>query len=226
MAYSARSKIFILAATLVLIGGLSGCGSSNSSSPASVPVPGVEVRTGVLVDDAVSGVTYTTATQDGVTNGDGEFQYMEGETVTFTIGNIELGSVPGAAIVTPVELTGSDSPTDAAALNQLVFLQSVDDNGNPADGIVINDAVQNLAAVVTLDFASPAFSTDVASVVTQITGGANKVVSEEDALGNFFETYEELGGSETLGFDFPDPGGTIGGGFAKLTFVPLKNLED
>ena len=209
-----RLLLPLICTGLIACGG-SGAGPSSSPTPAPAPSPNpsentggdtvVELQTGVLMDDAVSGVTYTTATQNGETNNLGEFQYADGEIVTFSIGDIVLGAVEGAAIVTPVQLTGSLTPTDPAALNQLVFLQSIDENSNPDDGIVISEAARNLAVDVILNFTSTTFAADVAAVVTQITGGANGLVSEGDALAHFFETYEELGGSVTLGFDFPNP---------------------
>ena len=215
-----RLLLPLICTGLIACGG-SGGGSSSNPTPAPAPTPNsaeniggnavVELQTGVLMDNAVSGVTYVTATQNGQTNNLGEFQYIDGEMVTFSIGDIVLGTVEGVAIVTPVQLTGSLTPADPAALNQLVFLQSIDENANPDDGIVIGEAARNLAVDVTLNFTSTTFTADVAAVVTQITVGANSLVSEEDALAHFFETYEELGGSVTLGFDFPNPRSTTNG---------------
>ncbi len=207
-----RLLLPLICTGLIACGG-SGSGPSSSPAPAPAPNPSentggdtvIDLQTGVLMDDVVSGVTYVTATQNGETNNLGEFQYADGEIVTFSIGDIVLGAVEGAAIVTPVQLTGSVTPTDLAALNQLVFLQSIDENSNPDDGIVISEAARNLAVDVILNFTSTTFAADVAAVVSQITGGTNYLVSEEDALAHFFETYEELGGSVTMGFDFPNP---------------------
>lgn len=210
------SKVVILSTILVVASGLSGCGggsggSSTTDGGSTVTVPVAVTQTGLLVDDAVSGVTFSTATQAGETNNLGEFQYLEGEIVTFSIGNIILGSVPGAAIVTPVELSGSVTPTDPAALNLIVLLQSLDDNLDPDDGIVITATTRDLAMNATLTFEPLYFNEYAAGVVSQITGGANTLVSEGDALNHFYQTYIELGGFATLGFEFPDPADNTGG---------------
>ena len=160
--------------------------------------------TGVLLDSPVEGVTFQTTTQSGITNVDGEFLYLDGEMVTFSIGDIFLGTVPGAPIVTPVELTGSADPTVQAATNQLVFLQSIDEDENPLNGITISVATQAAAVGQSLDFTldSAAFTTAVTSVVAVIAP-TNTVVSEMNALDNFYQTYVNLGGIDTFNWLFP-----------------------
>ena len=146
--------------------------------------------TGVLVNSPIDGATFSTATQSGITNALGEFQYLPGEMVTFTIGGIVLGAVPGAPVVTPVELTGSVNPTDQDATNQLVFLQSIDADQDPSNGITISTATQDAALTQTLDFTldSAAFTTAVTGVVNDIAPG-NAIVSETDALNNYYTTF-------------------------------------
>ena len=125
--------------------------------------------------------------------------------VTFSIGGITLGTVYGAKVITPVQLTESESPADAAALNQLVFLQSLDLNSDSDDGIQISEQAHNLAENLKLDFDSRMFSEEAAILVAQLSGGANGLVSEEDALTHFYETYDELGGAIVFGFEFSEP---------------------
>ena len=110
------------------------------------------VFTGILLDSPVAGVTYTTLSgNSGLTNEAGEFQYKQprrgtfSETVTFSIGDIELGTVAPAPIITMVELTNSFAPTDRAAVNQLVFMQSLDSDGDPSNGITIDAATRAAA---------------------------------------------------------------------------------
>jgi len=160
--------------------------------------------TGVLLDSPVEGVTFQTATQLGITNVGGEFLYLDGEMVTFSIGDIILGTVPGAPVVTPVELTGSVDPAVQAATNQLVFLQSIDADENPLNGITISTATQATAVGQSLDFTldSAAFTTAVTSVVGVIAPG-NTVVNEMTALDNFYQTYIDLGGTDTFSWLFP-----------------------
>ncbi len=124
--------------------------------------------------------------------------------VTFSVGDIVLGTVPGAPIITSVELTGSADPTVQAATNQLVFLQSIDADENPLNGITISAATQAAAVGQSLDFTldSAAFTTAVTSVVAVIAPG-NTVVSETTALDNFYQTYVNLGGTDTFRLAVP-----------------------
>ena len=196
------SLIPVLAATV-----LAACGSGSGQDGISATEP--EVKTGVLVDSPISGVFWETESgNSGLTTGDGEFDYTEiisgsfVDLVTFSIGDIVLGSVAGAAYITAVELTNSFAPTDRAALNQLVFLQSIDEDGDPDNGITISEATRTAAIGQSLDFDSPNFATEVAAVVAVIAPG-NTVVSESDALDHFYSTYAALGGTDSFNFGFP-----------------------
>ncbi len=110
------------------------------------------VQTGVFLDSAVEGLHYETTSQSGLTNDAGEFTYKEGETVTFSVGGITLGSVSGSAQVTPFDLFQLAVPTTEAevlailrsvsevndydrVINIAVFLTSLDQDGNPENGI-------------------------------------------------------------------------------------------
>ncbi len=59
---------------------LSACGGGGGGSDEE------SVLTGEFIDSAVSGIRYETATRSGSTNGDGQFEYLSGETVRFYIG--------------------------------------------------------------------------------------------------------------------------------------------
>jgi hypothetical protein len=193
-------SLFRLFAAACLSFLLIGCGSGNGPDQI-LDSPRPEV--GLLVDSAVAGVTFKTATQTGVTNALGEYKYVDGEMVTFSIGGIVLGVIKGAPILTPVELTASADPTNQAVLNLLVFLQSIDEDRDHTNGITISPAARNAAASMNLDFKAPDFSTRIAAIVSQVTGGANTVVSETVALQNFYDTYVQFGGTTTLKFQFP-----------------------
>ncbi|MGB5718988.1 MAG: glycoside hydrolase family 16 protein [Gammaproteobacteria bacterium] len=157
----------------------------------------------MLVNAPVSGAEFKTPSQSGLTEAGGQFPYLTGENVTFTVGTISLGTVQAADIITPVELTGSAAPTTAAATNMLVFLQSIDsDSPNYGNGISISAATRAAAEGLTLNFNSPNFDMEVAAVVAVIAPG-NVVVSEQTALDNFYLTYVDLGGFTTLGWPFP-----------------------
>ena len=78
--------------------------SSFANSPDPTP------KIGVLVDAFVAGIGYRTATQTGVTNAKGEFNYLPGEMVTFFIGGLEFPPVLAKGVVTPLDMAQSLNP--------------------------------------------------------------------------------------------------------------------
>ena len=65
-------------------------------------------KTGTFIDSSVEGITYTSPSLSGTTDASGTFHYVEGETVTFSIGGLVLGSTQGSEMVTPADLLGVD----------------------------------------------------------------------------------------------------------------------
>lgn len=60
---------------------------------------------GIFQISPVIGLNFETRTQSGLTDDSGRFCYETGETVTFTIGGLVLGSAPGAKKLTPADLS-------------------------------------------------------------------------------------------------------------------------
>lgn len=172
---------------LTLAGLLSACGGSdNDSSSSPNPPPSNTIKTGVLTDGPVSGATYTINGVSKRTNAQGEFEYQEGDEITFSIGNIEIGTVTGTDRITPVEL--ADDVTTRT--NLLIFLQSLDSQGGHDDGIQIPDSVSQLPAN-SIDFSKPTteFITSFQPVLQTIEDFKDKVVvSAKEAQANFNQT--------------------------------------
>ena len=99
------------------------------------------VQEGVFLDSAVAGLTYRSATLRGLTDARGAFQYREGEWVVFSVGDLELGRAMGRPVVTPLDLTidGYHQARHVTA-NFCVFLQTLDTDRNPRNGIEIPEA--------------------------------------------------------------------------------------
>ncbi len=111
--------------------GCSGLGSSVSSTPG--------VLTGVFIDGPVAGITYKTPTVGGMTDATGTFKYKEGEEVTFSIGRVVLGSAAGKPVLTPLDIAaGAKDTSDQRVVNISVLLQTLDQDGNPENGITIS----------------------------------------------------------------------------------------
>ena len=208
----------ILAPVLALVGCF-----GDGDGPERITATPLPVNVGVLVDSPISGVTWESSDgTSGITNTAGEFEYTDGAAITFSIGGIVLGTASGAPFISAVELTNSADPSSQAALNQLVFFQSIDADQDPSNGITVSDATRSAAEGQTLDFTAADFGAQVAAVVSAIAPG-NAVVSESTALLNFYETYADLGGTDTFSFGFPGfP--PVGGGLAfELVFADEFN---
>lgn len=147
---------------LVIVGLLCGCGGSSSSNPgpdAGTAADAAGLLTGVFLDSPVAGLSWVTSSGgSGQTNAAGEFQYLENDTITFSVGSVELGSIKAASRITPFDLVGFEIEgdklefkdfaldiiqADAAdtvtkfeqGINMLIFLQSLDDDNNARNGI-------------------------------------------------------------------------------------------
>ena len=115
---------------------LAGCGDGSepaSSSGGSGGGSGGKVEkgptTGRLLDAAVSGVAYVASSgAAGKTDENGTFKYNHGDTVEFKLGELALGKVKGAPVVTPMDLAGDSIKK---LQNLLILFQSLDADGNP-----------------------------------------------------------------------------------------------
>jgi len=137
-------KHFLLAIIFAL--SLTACGSGTES---------LQTQTGVFVDSAVVGVSYRTATQSGITDADGHYNFLSGETVIFSIGGIDFPPVQAKGIITPLDIAGSSDPTNPVVLNIARLLQTLDSDSDASNGITIDQS--KIPSTASLDFqAAPA----------------------------------------------------------------------
>src|SRR3569832_1064178 len=173
------APLFIISAASLLTACGGGGGSDNSAgSPAGGQSTGSSTSlTGRFVDGPISGLRYSTPTSNGRTNANGEITYRQGETVSFFIGAVLIGQAPGAATITPFSLAGTAPPTSTldivkavrlinahrvnanntatpleVAGNIATFLQTVDSDGAPANGIQVPAAKDGLTTGKSIDF--------------------------------------------------------------------------
>ena len=186
---------------LTLAGLLSACGGSDNDSGSSAPPPSSSLKTGILTDGPVTGVKYLRASSsgdsiEGTTNDKGEFEYAEGDTVRFLIGDVQLGeAIEAKARITPLDLAESEN----ARTNLMVLLQSLDADGDHSNGIEISEETQAAFNAVNLDFkqSSTDFATEVLSK-TPLT--VDQLVTPEKAAENFQATfYKDIAGTWEIG---------------------------
>ncbi len=143
-----------LLVTAITCGLLVGCGGSDEAGdPPSTPsnaLPANAVK-GRLVDSAVANIHYKTDTLSGVTDAQGQYNYLPGESVTFSIGEITFAPVAATGVVTPLDLAGSYDSNNQSVVNISRLLQSLDADGDSSNGISITDAAKS-AATVNIDF--------------------------------------------------------------------------
>jgi predicted acyl esterase len=104
--------------------------------------------TGVLAGP-VSGLRYRSASQSGMTNERGEFGYCAGESVTFHLGGLVLGSAAGAPRITLAHLVNSvggniDKLHSPVMTNLARLVQSLDRDGATENGVSIAPAAHGL----------------------------------------------------------------------------------
>src|SRR5579859_1314687 len=211
-----RAPLLLLFAALALIGvacSSSGAGPASgsptptSSGPTPTPTSGSPLS-GTLVGGtgpypgAIQGVHFRTPTQAGFTDAGGTFTYLAGETVTFSVADLDFLPAAGAALLSPFQLAASGQCAQSAELDRLlVFLVSLDQDGNPANGLSLPQVPPGSSQV--------AFSTltdaQLAAKIAQLIPG-RAAVTTSTAVNAFItqvdgELWQQIGMDSFLGVD-------------------------
>ena len=127
------------AATLTACGGGGGGAASSSTKVAT------------FIDSPVAGLTFQSPSRSGLTDRNGNFPYTPGETVTFSIGNMVLGSVTVTGNkVTPLQIVpNAASARDPRVTRILRTLQTLDSDGDLNNGIQITAWAREVASLKT-----------------------------------------------------------------------------
>jgi hypothetical protein len=189
---------------------LIGCSSSDSSQ-----------RHGIFVDSAVEGITFKTETKSGETDSKGRFIYEPGETVTFSIGGIILGTTTAKPTITPVDLVErAQDENDPAVTNITRLLISLDEDNDPDNGITISPELRAVLADISVDFnqdtslfAQDAPILEVMKLVNKLNNTAESqertICSVQDAQDHLRNTIDAL---LKNGYEKPSGSGGNGGG--------------
>ncbi|NQU63300.1 MAG: hypothetical protein HQ517_03305, partial [SAR324 cluster bacterium] len=139
------------------------------------------------LDSAVEGIKYISGDQTGNTGPDGLFKYVVGESVQFSIGGISSGTVTPKEKMTPIDVVANATDsTNQIVINIARLLQSLDSDGNPANGIAISAEMTVALQDASLDLtdSSTDFENAFGAIKTDIAnthGITVIIVTENDA---------------------------------------------
>lgn len=133
--------------------------------------PSQQLLTGVFIDSEVSGLRYETESQDGFTNSQGQFLYKEGETISFHIGELLLGTGDANTIMTPISISTSNNPglESIDVQNIAALLQTLDADNDASNGIIILPEVMDAIEIESIDF-----SKSIISILGELTASINE----------------------------------------------------
>lgn len=174
--------LLLLGATL----SLTGCNSSNNDS---------KTNEGNFLDSAVINIGYKTDTLEGVTDAFGKFDYVEGESVIFFIGDLEFPPVLASPTITPLDIAASNDTSDPKVVNILRLLQTIDEDGDPSNGITITETAKEVATPVNFNLPVDEFASSESVIGLVNNSGSKKtiLVSQSEAIAHFETTLLDEG---------------------------------
>ncbi|MBD3755844.1 MAG: choice-of-anchor K domain-containing protein, partial [Gammaproteobacteria bacterium] len=153
--------------------------------------------TAQLVDGIVEGLAYVTSSGvSGLTDEAGAFSYREGDSVTFMVGNVVIGTASaedlsaGQVFLQDLADVSRSDLNDEYVENMAVFLQSLDADGNADNGITITPEVLAKFEGVSLDLRTASE----AEVKAAIEAAGQNYVTEEEAMAHVQRMLEQHGG--------------------------------
>ena len=217
--------------TLVAGAGLSlltGCGGGGGDAPAAPPPlppppPPAAVQTGVFKDSNVAGVDFVSGGEAGTTAADGRYTCETGNSVSFAVGAVELGSMACGTLASPPELVASGRFDDPEAVNIARFLQVLDLDGAPENGITISTGLQQVAdSWPDVDFTAADLDSQLVSVFADLQSVDNRTVTEsplaDDALA-------QMDAALSCGYGGAFVGSFTGSRSGSVSFVFARNLR-
>lgn len=189
----------LMATALAAATTLTACGGGGGAAPSgSTPVA-------TFIDSPVAGLAFQSASRSGLTDRNGNFPYTLGETVTFSIGNMVLGSVTVTGNkVTPLQIVpNAASASDPRVTRILRTLQTLDSDGDLNNGIQISAWAHEVASLKTRIRLDDDKTTD-DDVKARLPGGDYRF-SEQQAR-QHYEDHEDDESNEHLGYDHSGSG--------------------
>lgn len=189
---SIHCRLILLCSTLSLFS-CEGELWNTTTTATAAPTPTPAARTGVFIDSPTGGINYSTVTVNGSTNTNGEFQYNDGESVTFSIGSIDFPTVAARPVITLLDVVNTQDVNNISVVNIARLLQSLDIDGDPINGIMISSTAHLFATGLSVDFSSPTFDTNVANLVANSGSVTTTLIGKEAATSHLQDTLLALG---------------------------------
>ncbi|WP_077035067.1 CocE/NonD family hydrolase [Pelomonas sp. KK5] len=132
-------------------------------------MPSRPVLTGLMAGP-IAGLKYRTPTLAGTTSAEGEFQYREGEAISFHVGGLVLGAAKAAPRLNLASLAPRvdgkiDKLHDPAITNMARLVHTLDQDGDIEAGVSIAPAVHELIGATPINF-SPSVVPNALGTVT------------------------------------------------------------
>jgi len=188
-------------------------------------------NSGVVIDGIVEGLYYETSSGlSGFTDGEGAFDYLSGDIVTFKIGNLVVGRIDTDSIddgmVFLQDLAGTERSdmSDEYVENMAVLLQSLDDNmhADENDPIVITPQMHDYFIDIHDDLASMS-EEDVATLIADI---GREAISEDVAMDHVEDMMEYYNGLHEPHVEISIDNGTIKGSYHAEDGYPSVIVKD
>lgn len=188
-----KSFIFFIFAVAFMLSGCSGGGGGSSDSASSGGTTGTTTSVGQFVDSPVEGLEYSSSSHPSGfrTNFNGNFDYEQGEEVTFKIGNITLGKkvlTSLNSVVTPITIVPNSDINDIRVKEILRVLQTLDSDHNASNGITIPAVV----VTQTRDLSQTHTALTDTELAALIDKNTSSLVSEVNATNHFNGTLANL----------------------------------
>ena len=164
--------------SFVLLTGCGGGGGEDSIAlpPVPTPPPVSDVTEGVFKDSNVAGLSYVSGSESGVTNEDGRFTCETGETITFSIGAVQLGTADCATLLSPASLIGDGTLDAPGVLNMASLMFMLDGDEDETNGLSISPELQTMAeSWPAIDFTATDFSAEIVVPLSDIASVEQRV---------------------------------------------------
>jgi hypothetical protein len=159
---------------------LNACGGSSATT---------ETAEAYYLDSAVAGVNYKCGSLEGITDEEGKFSFEKGQACVFSLGEIFLRAMDSTLLVEGKKIVEEN-------LTVATVLQSLDNDGDPSNGITITkevinafeSAVKEVSDALVIPQTVEHLETVVATIENNVTDFNGHIVSQEDALAHLQET--------------------------------------